>query len=56
MSSIASKDVISDLSLCFSVFGTSEEIICDNAKSFTTRDYIDFPAILEFLLTTSRPQ
>ena len=43
MSSMTSKDVISALSFCFSVFGTPEEIICDNATNFTSREYMEFP-------------
>ena len=36
-----SKDVISALGLCFSVIDTPEKIICDNAKYFTSRVYMD---------------
>ena len=38
MSSMTSKDVISAQSFCFSALGTPEEIICDNATNFTSRE------------------
>ena len=55
MSSMTSKDVISALSFCFSVLGTPEEIICDKAVNFTSRDYREFAANWGFILTTSSP-
>ena len=47
------KDVISTLSFCFSVLGTPEEIICDNATNFTSREYKIFATNWGFTLTTS---
>ena len=37
-----SKDVISAFKLCFSDYGIPEEVICDNGKQFTSREYQDF--------------
>ena len=55
MSSMTSKDVISSLCFCFSVLGTQEEIISDNATNFTSRDYKEFATNWGFILTTSSP-
>ena len=52
---MTSKDVISALSFCFSVLGTPEEIICDNATNFTSRDHKEFSTNCGFILTTSSP-
>ena len=39
-----SKDVISAFKLCFSDYAIPEEVICDNGKQFTSREYQDFAA------------
>ena len=48
-----SKDVISALSFCFSILGTPEDIICDNATNFTSREYKEFTTNWGFILTTN---
>ena len=55
MSSTSSKNVVSALSFCFSVLGTPEEIICDNATYFTSRECKEFAEIWGFTITTSSP-
>ena len=55
MSATSSKNVISALSFCFSVLGTPEEIICDNATYFTSRECKEFAEIQGFTITTSSP-
>ena len=55
MSSVTPKDVISALSFCFSIHGTPEEIICDNATNFTRREYKEFITNWGFVLTASSP-
>ena len=49
------KDVISAFKLCFSDYGIPEEVICDNGKQFTSREYQEFAAKYGFKLTTSSP-
>ena len=51
----SSKDVISALSSSFSVFGIPEEIISDNGRQFTAKEYQDFAARYGFRITTSNP-
>ena len=53
VSLMTSKDVISALSFCFSVFGIPEEIIYDNATNFTSREYKEFATNRGFTLTAS---
>ena len=55
MSLMTSKDVISALSLCFSIIGTPGEIMYDNATKFSSRDYKEFATNWGFILTTSSP-
>ena len=55
MSSMTSKNVISAVSFCFSVLGTPEKIICDNATNFTSIDYNECATNWGFILTTSNP-
>ena len=50
-----SKDVISAIKLCFSDYGIPEEVICDNGKQFTSREYQEVAAKYGFKLTTSSP-
>ena len=50
-----SKDVISAFKLCFSDYAIPEEVICDNGKQFTSREYQEFAATYGFKLTTSSP-
>ena len=53
---MTSKDMISAQSFkFFSVLGTPEEIICDNATNFTSREYKEFAANWGFILITSSP-
>ena len=55
ISSISSKEVISALSFCFSVLGTPEEIICENGKQFTSKEYKEFADKWGLTMTTSSP-
>ena len=55
MSSMTSKDVISALSFCFSILSTPEEIICGNARNFTSREYKEFVTNWGFILSASSP-
>ena len=52
MSSISSKEVIPALIFCFSVHGTPEEIICDSATQFTSREYKEFADKWGFTMIT----
>ena len=53
LSSISSKEVISALKFCFSEFGIPEEVLIDNGKQFTGKEYQDFAVKYGFKLTTS---
>ena len=55
LEAISSRDVISALRFCSAEFGIPEEVISDNGKQFTCRDYQDFAAVYGFKLITSRP-
>ena len=55
MYSVTFKDVISALSFCFSVLGTPEEIICDNATNCNRREYKELAINWGFTPTTSSP-
>ena len=50
---MTSKDMISALSFCFSILATLEEIICDNATNFSSREYREFATNWGFTLTNS---
>ena len=47
--------MISAIKICFSEFGIPEEVISDNGKQFTEREYQDFATKYGFKLTTSSP-
>ena len=47
--------MISTLKFCFSEFGIPEEVISDNGKQFTGREYQDFAAKYGFKQSTSSP-
>ena len=47
--------MISALKFSFSEFGIPEEVISDNGKQFSGREYQGFAAKYEFKLTTSSP-
>ena len=55
LEAMSSKEVISALEFVFPEFGIPEEIICDNGKKFTGREYQDFAAKYGFKLTASSP-
>ena len=44
LEAISSKEVISVLKFCFAEVGIPEEVISDNGKQFTGREYQDFAA------------
>ena len=52
LKAISSKDIISALKFCSTKFGIPEEVISDNGKLFTGREYQDFVAKYGFKLTT----
>ena len=47
--------MISVLSFCFSVPDIPGDIICDNGKQFTSKEYKEFATQWGFTLTTSGP-
>ena len=55
LEAISSKELISVLKFCFSEFGIPEEVISDNGKQFTGKEYQDFAAKYGFKLITSSP-
>ena len=52
---IFTKDMISALTLCFSILGTPEEVICDSGTQFTSKKYSKFSTQWGCALTTSSP-
>ena len=52
---ISYEEVMSFLMFCFPGFGIPEEVISDNGKQFTGREYQDFVAKYGFKLTISSP-
>ena len=55
MSSISSEEVISAVSVWFSVLGTPEEIICDEGTQLTSKQYKEFADKWGFTTTTISP-
>ena len=55
LEAISSQEVMCALQFCFSEFGIPEEVISDNGKQFTGREYQDFAAQYGFKLTTGSP-
>ena len=55
LEAISSKEVISAHKFCFSEFGIAEEVISDNGKQFTGREYQDLAAKYGLELTTCSP-
>ena len=55
LSAPSTEDVISALSVCFSVLGTPGEVICDYGTICTSMDYKKFATKWGFTLSRSYP-
>ena len=55
MSSISYKEAMSALTFCFTVLGTTEEIICYNGTQFTSKEYKEYVDKCRFTMTISSP-
>ena len=55
LSAACTKDEISVLTSCFSIFFTPDKVICDNDTQFTSMVYKEFATNWGFTLATSSP-